>query len=100
MGNPFTKIEDHVFCNWQEVAVALVRLKGIHVGYWRVGLEFDCHGANANIPSGKVTHTKVPAAFIPVINVNLKQVKEEDVDELTVDAAEVNPVTRILMPVH
>lgn len=95
---PFGKIEDMFYFNWQEVAIALIKLKGIHQGHWRVGLQFDLHGATANIPLSKTSHTKVPAAFVPVINVNLKQVKAEDVDELTIDAAEVNPMSRLLVP--
>lgn len=94
MANPFKKIEDTHTFNWQEIATALVKQKGLSVGLWRVGLEFDLRAANVNVGTG----FQVPAAFLPVLRMNIRQVKE--LDDLTVDAAVVNPRPRILMPVN
>ena len=85
------KQADTIFFNWPEVALALLKMRGIHTGWWRIGLQFDLHGASVNVPVNKTQHAKVPAAFIPVANVNLKEVPETDVDELCVNAAVVNP---------
>jgi hypothetical protein len=88
-----------IFFNWPDVATALLRMRGIHTGWWRVGLQFDLHGANVKIPTGKATHTKVPAAFIPAVNVNIQEVKDDAVDELCVNAAVVNPRPNLIVPV-
>lgn len=102
MGRPFTRLknpgDDYLYFNWVDVATALLRLKGVHEGWWRVGLQFDAHGAAVNIPISKRQHQKVPAVFLSVVNINLKPVQEQEIDELCVDAAVVNPQPRVLMP--
>lgn len=82
---------DTIFFNWPEIATALLRMREIHKGWWRVGLQFDLHAANLNIPTGKHTHQLMPGAMISTLNVNLKEVPEDKVDALCVNAAVVNP---------
>ena len=79
----------------REVAMALVRNAGIHEGLWRIGFEFDLRAANINLGPGR---GQVPAAFIPVLGVNILRV--DTMDDLTVDAAIANPLPRIIMPVN
>lgn len=99
MGNPFGKIEDTLYFNWQEVGVALLKFKGIHEGRWHVGLEVDTHGAQVKIPVGPAQNTLVPAAFVAVLNVNLRKLKDsEESDQLTLDASVENPRDNLIVP--
>ena len=86
------KTERHIF-TWQQVAVALVKARDVHEGLWRVGCRFDLMAAGVKL--GK-TGIQVPGAFIPIVEMNIARV--ETGDDLTVDAAEVNPARRILLP--
>jgi hypothetical protein len=76
---------------FKDVAAALVRQAGLHEGKWALYFEFAL-GA-ANIPAANVADpTKPllrPAAIIPVVKLGLRRV--EQLDDLSVDAAEVNP---------
>ncbi|MGH9822012.1 MAG: hypothetical protein ACREDR_01965 [Blastocatellia bacterium] len=72
----------------KEVAEALVRKQGIHEGIWGLYLEFGIQGANINIaPSEEMI---VPAAVVPVLKLGVQ--KFEKMNNLTVDAAVVNPM--------
>lgn len=82
---------DTIFFNWPEIATALLKLRSIHTGWWRAGLQFDLHAANLHVPTGKTTSTLVPGAMVSALNVNIREVPEEKVDELCVNAAVVNP---------
>src|SRR5205814_8275016 len=73
-------------CPYKDVAAALVRQAGLHEGVWAVFFEFGIAATNiADQSSGKVT----PTAIIPVVRMGLR--RSTTVDELSVDAAEVNP---------
>lgn len=88
MGKEFT---------WQEVTTALVKQAGLHEGFWRVGLEFDLRAANVNMGTNSAP-VQVPAAFLPVVKMNLRRV--EVLDNLSVDAEVVNTQPRILTALH
>lgn len=89
----FKKVEtQEIKFSWQQVAVALVKAQGLHEGLWRVGMQFDLRGANVTIAKDLM----VPGAFLPVLHLNLMRV--ETADYLTVDAAEVNPRPRLIVP--
>lgn len=99
MGNPFKPIAAHHFFDWTEVAIALIKAKGIHEGLWRAGVAFENHVMMANMESGHgAPAVKLPGNLVVVAKVDLMQMKPEKADELTVDAAKVNPRSRILTP--
>lgn len=75
----------------QEIAVALVKLVDVHEGLWQLQVAFGQTAANLNI-NGRLT----PAAITQVLGLQLGRVKTADA--LTVDAAFVNPATRIIVP--
>jgi len=98
VGNPFKKIVDHIFIDWREVAIALVKHKGIHEGLWRAGVELDMHAMMANLAQRSGHAHKRPAALISIERIDLMQIPEKEADELTIDAAEVNPRQRLIYP--
>lgn len=91
----FDKFKEAGFreCDHKELAVALVKHYGLHEGLWRVGFKFDLRAANINLGGGR---GQVPAAFIPIVGINISRV--EQMDDLTVDADAVNPEARIIVP--
>jgi len=80
-----------IWFNWLEVAKALLQMREIHTGWWRIGMQLDLHGGSFVVPTGKTTTMKVPGGIMTVVNINLKEVAEDKVDELCVNAAVVNP---------
>jgi len=88
-----------IFFNWQDVATSLIRLRGIHTGWWRVGLQLDVHGGSFDIPTGKTASVmRVPGGVMTVVNVNITEVPEEKIDPLCVNAAVVNPRPNLIVP--
>ena len=72
----------------REIVEELIRLRGIHKGLWRLSVEVGLVGNNMNVlKDGKTTLT--PAATVLIGRIGIVQAKE--LDDLTVDAAEVNP---------
>ena len=71
---------------FKDVVTALVRQSGLHEGKWALHVEFGLGAANLGDPSGALR----PAAIVPVVKLGLRRV--EALDDLSVDAAEVNPI--------
>jgi len=69
----------------KEVVEALIKQQGIHEGIWGLWVKFGIQGANV----GAGLTNLVPAAIVPVLEIGLQ--KFEEVTNLSVDAAEVNP---------
>ena len=91
----FKKIEtEHLAFNWEQVAAAILRLQGIHAGWWRIGIEFGLSAAAIKWGSAD---NLVPGAFLPVQNITLKRCETKQ-DALTFDAAILNPASRLIVP--
>ena len=75
----------------RDVAVALLKLADVHEGLWQIQVMFANSATNINL-NGHLT----PSAITSVAGVQLGRV--EALDELTVDAAKVNPSSRIVVP--
>lgn len=73
------------FFEHKEVVTALLKEKGIHEGLWSLSIQFGITAANA----GPNDDDLMPAAIVPVLKIGIQQT--EKVNNLTVDAAEVNP---------
>ena len=73
--------------SYKEVATALLKQQGIHQGVWGIFIRFGIKGANI----GESDDTLVPAAIVPVVELGLQ--KFDKVNNLSVDAAVVNPAT-------
>ena len=69
----------------KEVATALVKAQGLHEGIWGLLINFGIRGMNV----GATEDDLQPSAIVPVISVGLQQFPK--VNNLSVDAAEVNP---------
>jgi hypothetical protein len=70
----------------KEVVTALIKQQGIHEGIWTLLLQFGIQGINVALGSPDL----VPAAIVPVLGIGLQ--RADQVTNLSVDAAEVNPV--------
>ena len=95
MGNAakaFAKIDTKgVNFQLRDVATALVRLGDIHEGLWQLQVTFGNSAANLTV-NGVIS----PSAINSVVALRLGRV--EHLDPLTVDAAKVNPGSRIIRP--
>ena len=69
----------------KEVVAALIKQQGIHEGIWGLWVKFGIQGANL----GPGPTNLMPAAIVPLLEIGLQ--KFEEVTNLSVDAAEVNP---------
>jgi hypothetical protein len=70
--------------DYKEVAEALIKKQGLHEGLWHIGVEFGLAAQNIRTPNGFA-----PAAIIPVNKIGLSRTEEPN--NMTVDAAKVNP---------
>jgi len=75
---------------YKEIAEALVKQQGIHEGLRGIYVEFAI--AAANVGSAPESNDVVPAAIVPVQKMGLQRFPEAN--NLTVDAAEVNPAPK------
>lgn len=73
--------------SYQELAEVLVKQQDLHEGIWGLHVEFDIAATLVSDQDGKTT---VPAAVVPVQRIGIRRFDEE-VGNLTVDAAVVNP---------
>lgn len=74
--------------SYQELAEVLIKQQDIHEGLWGIYVEFNIMATNVNGPEGNV----VPAAIVPVQRLGIQRFDVE-VENLTVDAAQVNPAS-------
>jgi hypothetical protein len=70
---------------FREVATALVKQANLHEGLWTVAFEFGLGALNLQAED----QPTLPAALVPLRSVALK--RSESLNDLTVNAAEVNP---------
>lgn len=74
-----------VLFSFQELATLMIKQQDIHEGLWGVFVRFGIGAANAAEPSGQL----LPTALVPVKEIGLQRFDE--LNNLTVDAAVVNP---------
>ena len=75
-----------VVFSYREVVEALLRYNNIHEGLWGIYIEFGIAGANISFgPAKELT----PAAIVPIAKLGIQRFEEPN--DLTVDAAKVNP---------
>lgn len=73
---------------FKELATLLVKDRGIHEGYWGIYAKFGITAANAGPSDADLR----PTALVPILELGLQ--KAEGLNNLTVDAAEVNPAPK------
>jgi len=71
--------------SFKDLAELLVKDQGIHDGYWGLYVRFGIGAANAG-PSGADLK---PTALVPIVEIGLQRF--EELNNLSVDAAQVNP---------
>lgn len=76
-----------------ELAEALIKHHGVHEGFWRIYFKFEMTATNVNFKGHMY-----PAALLPITEVGLMREADDKHSILAVDAAIVNPRSRILSP--
>ena len=74
-----------IIYTFKELAELLVKDRGIHEGFWGIYVKFGIRAANA----GETDDDIKPTALVPVMEMGLQ--KFEGLNNLSVNAAEVNP---------
>jgi hypothetical protein len=74
-----------VMFSHKELAELLVKAQELHEGIWGISVQFGLAATNA----GTTEKELMPAAIVPVLSVGLRKFDSEN--NLTVDAAKVNP---------
>ena len=73
---------------FKELAALMVKDQNLHEGYWGIYVRFGITAANA----GPNDNELKPTALVPIIELGLQ--KFEEINNLSVDAAEVNPAPK------
>ena len=81
-----------IIFSYKEVVAALLKQEGIHDGFWGIFVKFGISGANI----GESDDTLKPAAIVPVLALGLQRF--DKINNLSVDAAVVNPATSTTSP--
>jgi hypothetical protein len=74
--------------SYKEIAEALVKQQGLREGIWGLFVKFGIRAANI----GESEADLKPAAILPILELGLQKFEKEN--NLSVDAAKVNPKTR------
>ncbi len=75
----------------QEVLEELIRRQGLNKGRWKIVCELGFAGTNVQGPSSDGEPTMRPAAMVVIQRIGLT--KTDETNNLTLDAAVVNPAT-------
>jgi hypothetical protein len=75
---------------FKEIARELVRREGIQEGHWGIFVKFGIQGTNL----GPNESGLFPTAIVPVLELGIQ--KFETPNNLTIDAAEVNPTKKLI----
>jgi hypothetical protein len=77
------------FFSHREIATDLIKKQGIHEGRWKLTLELGLGGNSLPLKKPDGTQELHPAGLVLVTAIGIT--RTEEVNNLTVDAAEVNP---------
>lgn len=80
---------NNIVFSHKEVAEVLIKAGDIHEGLWGLYIEFGLNAANIGPNPNEI----VPAAILGVNKIGIQRFKE--INSLSVDAAEVNPVHKV-----
>jgi hypothetical protein len=80
----------NIVFSYQEVVIALLKAQGIHEGLWSLFVRFGINATNMGPNDNELR----PTAIIPILELGLQ--KGEKDNNLTVDAAKVNPRTSVI----
>jgi hypothetical protein len=79
---------DRITYTFKELAEILVKEQNIHAGLWGLYVRFGIRALN----TGESDTDLKPTALVPILDIGLQ--KFEDLNNLSVDAAVVNPPSR------
>ena len=81
--------------SYKGLAIALVKAQGLHRGIWRVYVKFGQPGG-LNARHQAHGNQVFPSVVVPILEVGL--VADTELSDLSVDAAVINPESRIVLP--
>lgn len=82
------QIAGHFF-DHQEIVTDLIKKQGLHEGRWKLTLELGLSGHSLPVKRSDGSQIFLPGGVVLVQRIGIT--RTEEVDNLTVDAAEVNP---------
>lgn len=82
----------NIVFSYKEVATALLKEQRIHEGFWTLFIRFGLNAANLGPNDDELK----PCAIIPIMEIGLQKGEKEN--NVTVDAAKVNPPPPQLIP--
>lgn len=80
------------FFSHQEIATDLIRKQGLHEGRWKLTLEVGFSGTSLPVNTPDGSRELLPAGLVFIAAIGITPTDEEN--NLTVDAAEVNPAPK------
>jgi hypothetical protein len=75
----------NIIFSYTEVVTSLLKAQGIHEGLWTLFIRFGLNAANLGPSDNELR----PSAIIPILEIGLQKGEKEN--NITVDAAKVNP---------
>lgn len=75
----------------QEIATDLIKKQGLHEGRWKLTLELGLGGNSFPVKKADGTQELHPAGLVLITAIGIT--RTEEINNLTVDAAEVNPTS-------
>jgi hypothetical protein len=76
---------NNITFSFKEIATLMIKDQNIHQGYWGIAVRFGISATNAGLSEADIK----PTAIVPIVDIGLQ--KFEELNNLSVDAAEVNP---------
>jgi len=83
---------NQIIYSFKELATLMVREQGLKEGLWGVYVKFGISAANA----GQSETDLRPTALVPILEIGLQ--KFDELNNLSVDAAQVNPAHKTAKP--
>lgn len=80
------------FFDHREIVIDLIKRQNLHEGRWKLTLELGLTGQTMSVKTPDGSLAFLPAGLVLVQRIGITRTK--DINNLTVDAAEVNPQPR------
>lgn len=78
------------FFNYKAIVEDMIKRQGLHEGLWKLTLELGLTGTNVEVVEAGGDSRLAPAGIVTILRIGITLAKEAN--DLTVDAAEVNPL--------
>jgi hypothetical protein len=86
------EVENQIFFSHKAIVEEMIKLQGLHEGHWMMTVELGLRGTNLPVKEAGGLQTLTPSALVYIFRIGITQTKEPN--DLSVDAAEVNPLKK------